>query len=161
MKWQHVPGYLVVLSVLCVLLAGCSKKEDAPPVPEQIRTEPSMPAPQPAASAPGAPTTQTVPTEQPVSSPIAQFLERKVRMRNVTAGDSIPGFFTAWENIFQRRSRQPLDLHFEVDVDGTFPTDHVWTSSSNRGILDELCQEYDLAWTIASPNTIRISRKTE
>jgi hypothetical protein len=157
MKWQHVPGYLVVLSVLCVSLAGCSEKEDAPPVPEETRAEPSTPATPPAAQQ----VAQTVATEQPVSSPTAPFLERKVRMRKVTAGDSIPEFFTSWENIIQRRSRQPLDLHFEVEVDGTFPTDHVWSSSSNRGILDELCAEFDLEWTVTSPNTIRISEKTK
>jgi len=156
MKWRYVPGCLVVWAVLCVSLAGCSKEEDAPPSPEQAPTKSSTPAPQPAA-----PPAQTIATEQSISPLIAEFLERKVRMRNVTAGDSVPEFFTSWENIFQRRSRQPLDLHFEVEVDGTFPTDHVWSSSSSRGILDELCQAYDLAWTVASPNAIRISAKTK
>ncbi|UCD53336.1 MAG: hypothetical protein JSW27_11940 [Phycisphaerales bacterium] len=161
MKWRHVPSCLIVLSVLCTSLAGCSKKEDAPPAQEQTRAEPSTPAAQPTAPAPGTQVAHTVATERPVSPLIAEFLERKVRMRNVTAGDSVPGFFASWENILQRRSRQPIDLHFEVEVDGTFPKDHVWASSSNRGILDELCREYDLVWTIASPDTIRISGKAQ
>jgi hypothetical protein len=161
MKWQHVTRCLVVLSVLYISLPGCSKEEDAPPAPEPAPTTSSAPGPQPAPSAPGAPAAQTIATEQPISPLIAQFFERKVRMRKVTAGDSIPGFFTAWENILQRRSRQPLDLHFEVEVEGTFSKDHVWASSSNGGILDELCQAYDLTWTVASPNAIRISAKTK
>jgi hypothetical protein len=139
--------------VLVASLSGCSKKGNAPPVPEQTREA------QPTAPSPSTQVAQSVTTEQPVSLLIAEFLARKVRMRSVAAGDSIAEFLSNWENILQRRSRQPLDLHFDVEVDGAFPKDHVWVSPTNRGILDELCRECDLVWTIASSNTIRISRK--
>ncbi len=81
-------------------------------------------------------------------------------MRNVTADQQIQAFFATWEDILKHRSRQPIDIHFDVEVDGPFGKDHAWTSATNRGILDELCQAYDLTWTATEPNTIRISKKT-
>jgi len=155
MKLRRVLNCLVVWAVLLSLLPGCSRKEDAPPAPESTR------AAQATVPSSNAPVTAPATVAQSVSPLIAEFLERKVRMRTVGAGDPIAGFFTNWENILQRRSQQPLDLHFDVEVDGAFPKDHVWASPTNRGILDELCREYDLVWTIVSSNTIRISRKAK
>jgi len=141
MKSRYALGRFILLLVLLTALAGCSKREDARAGQEEGG----------AAAAMG----------QSVSPLIGQFLDRRVRMRNVTAGDEIRAFFTSWEEALRRRPREPIDLHFEVDVDGTFPRDHAWENPTSRGILEEVCQECDLVWTIASPNTIRISKRSK
>jgi hypothetical protein len=159
---RSVLGKLVVLSVLFVALSGCSKKEEAPKPQERAAAKSSAPAPEPAAPQTSVQTTELqTPEPTAMSATMEQFLERKVRMRPAAAGDEIQAFFTSWEEMLKRRSRQPLDIHFEVEVDGQFAKDHTWESATNRGILDEVCRECDLAWTIVEPNTIRITRKTE
>jgi len=142
MKSRYALGSLILLLALLATLTGCSKREDARAGQEE-----------------GAAVAGPEAAGQSVPPLIAQFLDRRVRMRNVTAGGEIRAFFASWEEALRRRPREPMDLHFEVDVDGTFPRDHAWENPTSRGILEEVCQECDLVWTMASPNTIRISKK--
>ncbi len=161
MKSHWVWVRVAVLFVVLAVLSGCSKKK-APPAEESAATESSVPAPKSTAPKLNVPATES-PTFTPVaaSADLEPFLERKVRMRSVTADQKIQAFFATWEDILKHRSRQPIDIHFDVEVDGPFGKDHAWTSATNRGILDELCQTYDLTWTATEPNTIRISKKTQ
>ncbi len=130
---------LVVLFVSAICLSGCSKKDDKP-----AETK--------------APVTRRAAAE--TSTLIEQFLDRRVRMRSIAAGDPIKSFFARWEDILHHRSRLPLDIHFAVDVDGTFGGNHAWENTTGRQILDSLCQACNLTWTIEEPNTIRITAKT-
>lgn len=162
MRMRWALGSVAVLFVVLAALSGCSKKDEAPKATEPAPTESSVPAPKPPA-----PKLNVQPMESPTFTPVVvsaalePFLERKVRMRNVTADQEIRAFFASWEDILKHRSRQPVDIHFDVAVDGPFGKDHAWRSATNRSILDELCQEYDLTWTATEPNTIRVSKKPQ
>ena len=139
MKVRRVSVGLAVLFVWVLCLSGCSKKDDKPAeTRDHVRR----------------------PTAAETTTPIEQFLDRRVRMRSVAAGDEIQGFFTAWEDILHHRSRWPLDIRFAVEVDGTFAGNHAWENATSREILDGLCQACNLTWTVEEPNTIRIARKT-
>jgi hypothetical protein len=166
MRLRWALGGVVVWLAVVIALAGCSKKkEEASRAEKPEATESSIPATASKVSA-TEPTTSGVQTAEPpasqtVSETMELFLERKVRMRPAAEGQEIRAFFASWEQTFTRRSRQPVDVHFEVEADGQFDKDHVWQSSTLRGILDEMAREYGLAWTIVKPNTIRITREPE
>lgn len=46
-------------------------------------------------------------------------------------------------------------------MEDKFQRNHDWKKMTNRAILDSICQECDLVWTITEPDTIRISKKPE
>ena len=147
LRWGLESFLVGVMSLIC--LTGCSEKEEGPQAEEPAASKSDLPASDPAV----APAAASVSMEA--------FLERRVRMRPAAAGHEIGAFFASWEQMLKHRSREPVDIHFEVEVEGAFGQDHAWTSSTNRGILDELAREYDLAWTVTEPNTIRITSESE
>jgi hypothetical protein len=153
-KSRNTLGSLIVVFLVVGCLSGCAEREEgAVAESNEAVSEPAASAPMTEAVEPRA----TAPAEGPAS--LESFLARRVRMRPIAAGQEIRAFFASWEQMLTRRSREPVDVHFEVDAEGTFGKEHRWTASTNRGILDELALEYDLAWTIAEPNTIRITRE--
>ncbi len=136
MRSRWALGSVAVLLVVMVGLSGCSKKDEAPKAESPGTTESSVPAAKPAAAQSDVRAMESL-ASAPAASVVAlePFLERKVRMRNVTAGQEIQAFFASWEDILKHRSRQPVDIHFDVEVDGPFGRDHAWTSATNRGTM--------------------------
>ncbi len=159
LRWGLESFVVGVIAVGC--LTGCSEREEERSMEEAVESSEGGPqAVAPAAQTRAAPVvTEVVEVPAATSAPLESFLERRVRMRPIAAGQEIGAFFASWEEMLKRRSREPVDVHFEVETEGTFGKEHRWTASTNRGILDELAREYDLAWTIAEPNTIRITKE--
>lgn len=156
LRWGLESFVVGAMAVIC--LTGCSEREEQRQAAVESN-EGGSEAVAPAGEAAAAVVTEAVEAPMAASASLESFLERRVRMRPIAAGQEIRAFFASWEEMLKRRSREPVDVHFEVDAEGTFGKEHRWTSSTNRGILDELARKYDLAWTIAEPNTIRIRKE--
>lgn len=147
MKLRIVLNYLTVLSILFASMLGCSKKEDSSTVDDDTASESSI---------------QVTRPESPIQSisPIMdEFLRKTVGTKKVTAGHQIREFFYFWEDVLHHPSNS-IEIYFEIELEDKFQRDHIWKNKTNREILDELCQEYNLIWTITEPNTIRINKKT-
>ncbi len=145
MKRRSVLSYLVVLSVLFTSILGCDKKEDTSSAENETPSESTITVPEQETSG------------QSISVIMEQFLKKSPSTVKVTAGDQISSIFELWEMVLQHES---IDIYFDVDAEGRIQKDHVWKGKTNREILDEYCQDNDLVWKIAGPNTIRIEKKT-
>lgn len=148
MKSRRVLGCLVVLSILVALLSGCSKRDDAAAVEEEPGAASSVSAVEPEAS------------EASISPTMAQFLGKTVGTQKVTAGHELQELFALWEQVLHH-PRVSMEIYFEVDVEGEFQQDHTWENKTHREILDDVCQENDLVWTITAGDTIAIRKKPQ
>jgi len=148
MKSRSALCYLTVSSVLFAFVLGCSKKEDSPTAEDETAPESSIQATEPESP------------EQSISPLMDQFLRKTVGTKKVTAGHQIREFFDFWEEILHH-PRISVEIYFEIELEEKFQRDRTWENKTNREILDELCQENDLVWTITEPNTIRINKRSE
>jgi len=148
MKSSSFLSCLVVLSILFASMVGCSRKEETPPVEEETTPQASVPVAEPESPA-------------VVASPeMEQFLAKAVRAKSVAAGHGIREFFDFWQEMLHN-PRIDLKIYFEVDVGGKFQKDHKWENTTCREILDDLCLQNHLVWTITEPDTIRITQKPQ
>ncbi len=150
MKSRNVTTYLAVLVVLFALVSGCSEKEEAPPIEEEAAIETEAQAVEPQ-------------TSDATPAPLMQrFLAGPAGLLKVSTQDPIAKSFAVWGLSIRNHPRRPMDIHFEVELEQeTFQKDHAQKGKTSRAFLDDVCQENDLVWTLAGPNTIRISRKAK
>jgi hypothetical protein len=148
MMSRCVLGSLIGLSILFASLSGCSKKEDAPPVEAETAPETRVT------------TVEAELPEEPVSAAMAEFLGKSVGRRKVSAGEPIHEYFAFWETLLHR-PEVGMEIYLKIEVEKEFQADRVWENKTNREFLDSLCQENGLVWTIAGPDTIRISAKAK
>ena len=148
MKSRRVVTYLILAPALFVSMLGCVKKENASPVADETAREPSVQAIEPQSS------------EASISPQMEQFLSKTVGTQKVTAGHQIREFFDLWEQVLYQAS-DSMDIDFQIELEEKFEKDHVWENKTHREVLDDLCREYGLVWTITGPNTIQISKKAE
>ena len=140
--------HLASLIIMFASMLGCSKKEDSSLAEDETAPESSIQATEPESPA------------QSVSPLMDQFLKKTAgSYKKVTAGNDISEFFGAWEN-FLHHPRISIEIYFDVELEEKFQRDHIWENKTNQEILDDLCNEYNLTWTITEPNTIRVSKKT-
>ena len=138
----------VISIVMLASISGCSKKEDSAETQDEVVSEANMQVAEPEAK------------EQPISPLMEQFLGKISKTKKATAGHGIGDFFAFWQELLHN-PRISMKIYFDVDVDGKFQRDHVWENKSNREILDEFCQEYNLTWVITDSDTIHITKKPE
>ncbi len=146
MKSRNVLSNLIAVTILLAFMSGCSKKEDTSTVEDETAPESSIQA------------TETKSARPSISPVMDQFLKKTVGTKNASAGYQISEFFSFWEEILHH-PRISMNIYFEVDIDEPFQRDHTWKNKTNREILDELCKEYNLTWTITEPDTIQITKK--
>lgn len=142
LKWITVSLILLVL----VSMVGCSKKDHSTTNEDEINSESAVQA------------TETESSTQTISPLMKQFLSKKVKTRKATAGYQISEFFDFWQDLLHN-PRISLEIYFDVELDTKFKRDHIWENKSNREILNELCREYNLTWTITGSDTIKITKK--
>lgn len=148
MKTRSVFYCLAVLAILFGSMSGCAKEEDVLPVEEETAPEATV---------------QAVEQEAPevaVSPDMEQFLAKVVSARQVAAGHGIREYFDFWQELLHN-PRIAMKIYFEVKVEQKFQKNHDWRNMTNQEILDAVCQEYDLVWTITEPDTIRITKRAE
>jgi hypothetical protein len=148
MKPRSVSCSLAVLAIAFAAISGCTKEEEAPPVEEETAPQATVQD------------VEQVLPEVAVSADMEQFLAKVVSAKQVSAGHGIREYFDFWQEILHH-PRIAMKVYFEVETEGTFRKDHDWRNMTNREILDAMCREYNLVWTIAKPDTIRIARETE
>ena len=148
MKSRCVVTYLVLASVLFVSMLGCAEKEETSPAEDEMAREPSVQVIEP----------QT--PEQSISPVMEQFLSKTIGTQEVTAGHQIRELFDLWEQVLYQAS-DSMDIDFEIELEEQFQKDHIWENKTHREVLDDLCRENGLVWTITGPNTIHISKKAE
>jgi hypothetical protein len=150
MKSRNVLTYLIVITIMLAFMPGCSKKEDSSTVEDETAPESNVQATEPESP------------EQSVSPLVGQFLKKSAgSYKKVIAGIDINDFFGNWENRLQHHPRTPMEIYFDVELEEKFQRDHIWENKTNQEVLDDLCNEYNLAWTTPEPNTIRISKKPD
>lgn len=129
-------------------IPGCSKKEDSAVTQGEVASESNMQVAEPEA------------TKQTISPLMEQFLSKISKTKKATTGYQISEFFSFWQELLHN-PRISMEIYFDVDVDGKFQRDHVWENKSNKEILDDFCQEYNLTWVITDSDTIQITNKPE
>jgi hypothetical protein len=145
-KISKIIIYFLAVSLLFASLWGCSKKEDSPTVEDETTSESAIQE------------TEMESSAQTISPLMEQFLGKTVKTRKATAGYQISEFFYFWQDLLHN-PRISMEIYFDVELEAKFQRDHIWKNKTSREILDELCQEYNLIWTITEPNTIRIDKR--
>ena len=148
MNSRYVLRCFIISTVVLTSVPGCKKKEDSSSPEGKAVPESNIQVPIAEVS------------DQSVSELMEQFLGKVVKTKKASTGYEISEFFSFWQELLHN-PRISMEIYFDLDVDEEFKRDHIWENKSNREILDDLCKEYNLTWTITNSDTIKIAKQQE